>query len=272
MTDPRDEGNQQIVDWVSTIPYATHHHTARKKLAQYPNAAEWVDTKYSEWMASGEPQVLWIRGTVGSGKTSVVSRIVESFYSRLDEGDPRRMIYFYCVSAVTPEDIIRSLIAQLAWKEKGSSVEKIVLQRCLEFYQALSSTPSLADWLILLQELCSKSVPLTLVIDGLDECQDASSLLAGLKTYLRTSGPDHIRFLFSSRMHIDVLEYFPDIRIVETTKTATQGDMATYIEQEVKSREKDFDCGESNSEDEKLSQKKLSEDVIRVLSNSASGM
>ncbi|QSZ28864.1 hypothetical protein DSL72_003369, partial [Monilinia vaccinii-corymbosi] len=64
--------NLEIIEWVSVIPYISRHYTARQLLAQYPHAGEWIIKKYTRWLRCDGAPALWLRETIGTGKTSIV--------------------------------------------------------------------------------------------------------------------------------------------------------------------------------------------------------
>ncbi|TGO19475.1 hypothetical protein BTUL_0004g01140 [Botrytis tulipae] len=255
-----DEKNLEVIQWVSYKPYISQHYTARRSLSQYPHAGEWIIDKYTKWLHQNVAPAFWLRGTVGTGKTSIMSTIIESFYSDVARQDDHRMIYFYCISPTTSDDVIRSLVSQLAWTSDGNAIEASIVAI---FDNAKPPNPTIPITALL--KLCQRVSKVIIVIDALDECVDFSKLLATLKN-LQVKQPDGIKFVFSSRLNVDVDKVFTALEGVILTTEDTLKDMSEYIENEVRFKEEDID---SNDEETK---RQLMDQIVRVLSNFAGGM
>ncbi|KAF7884643.1 uncharacterized protein EAF02_004979 [Botrytis sinoallii] len=125
--------------------------------------------------------------------------------------------------------------------------------------------PTTDEWSAALLKLCQRVSKVIIVIDALDECVDFSKLLTVLKK-LQVKQLDDIKFVFSSRLNVDVDKVFTASEGVILTTEDTLKDMSQYIENEVKSKEEDID---SNDEETK---RRLMDRIVRVLSDFAGGM
>ena len=63
------EKSDQILNWLSTIPYPEHHE--RKVLEVLPGTGQWflTDSRLQEWQQLSSSSFLWLRGILGSGKS-----------------------------------------------------------------------------------------------------------------------------------------------------------------------------------------------------------
>ncbi|TGO76195.1 hypothetical protein BELL_0169g00150 [Botrytis elliptica] len=263
--DRTDEKNLEVIQWVSDKSYISQHYTARQLLSQYPHAGEWIIEKYTPWLHRNEAPAFWLRGTIGTGKTSIMSTIIESFYSDVARQDDQRMIYFYCISPTTSDDVIRSLVSQLAWTLDGNAIEASIVTMFRNAKPPNPTIPITDEWSAALLKLCQRVSKVIIVIDALDECVDFSKLLATLRK-LQVNQLDGIKFVFSSRLNVDVDKVFTASEGVILTTEDTLKDMSQYIENEVKSKEEDID---SNDEETK---RQLMDRIVRVLSDFAGGM
>ncbi|TGO82675.1 hypothetical protein BPOR_0780g00040 [Botrytis porri] len=263
--DRTDDKNIEVIQWVSDKPYISQHYTARQLLSQYPYAGEWIIEKYTKWLHHDGAPAFWLRGTIGTGKTSIMSTIIESFYSDVARQDDHRMIYFYCISPTTPDDVIRSLVSQLAWTLDGNAIESSILAMFTDAKPPNATIPMTKEWSAALLKLCQRLSKVIIVIDALDECVDFSKLLATLRQ-LQVRQLDGIKFVFSSRLNVDVNKVFTASDGVTLTTEDTLKDMSAYIGKEVRSKEEDID---SNDEETK---RQLMDQIVRVLSNFAGGM
>jgi hypothetical protein len=175
------------------------------------------------------------------------------------------MIYFYCVSPTTQDDIIQSLVGQLAWSSDGTSIEPSVQSLYNHAKSPNGTRPLQEDWLRVLVGLCRRINRIIIVIDALDECVDFSNLLTNLKELQRDLG-NRVKFVFSSRMNVVVDQEFPDSPLIELSPKKTSTDMLKYIECEVRFRENLFDCNDETSK------RLLSDRIVSVLTQLAGGM
>ncbi|THV48684.1 hypothetical protein BGAL_0233g00010 [Botrytis galanthina] len=263
--DKTDDKNLEVIQWVSDKPYISLHYTARQLLSQYPHAGEWIIEKYTKWLHQNEAPAFWLRGTIGGGKTSIMSTIIESFYSDVARQDDHRMIYFYCISPTTSDDVIRSLVSQLAWTPDGNTIEASIVAMFENAKPPNPTIPITDEWSAALLKLCQRVSKVVIVIDALDECVDFSKLLATLRK-LQVKQLDGIKFAFSSRLNVDVDKVFTASEGVILTTEDTLKDMSEYIENEVRFKEEDIDCNDEETKQELMDQ------IVRVLSNFAGGM
>ena len=263
--DRTDDKNLEVIQWVSDKPYISQHYTARQLLSQYPHAGEWIIEKYNKWLHQNEAPAFWLRGTIGTGKTSIMSTIIESFYSDVARQDDQRMIYFYCISPTTSDDVIRSLVSQLAWTLDGNAIETSILAMFNDAKPPNATIPITEDWSAALLKLCQRVSKVIIVIDALDECFDFSKLLATLRK-LQIKQLDGVKFVFSSRLNVDVEKVFTGSEGVTLATEDTSKDMSIYIENEVRSKEEDIECWDEATKRQFMNR------IVLVLANFAGGM
>ncbi|KAF7894971.1 hypothetical protein EAF00_006785 [Botryotinia globosa] len=194
-----------------------------------------------------------------------MSTIIESFYSDVARQHDQRMIYFYCISPTTSDDVIRSLVSQLAWTLDGNAIEASIVAMFDDAKPPNHTIPTTDEWSATLLKLCQRVSKVIIVIDALDECVDFSKLLATLRK-LQVKQLDGIKFVFPSRLNVDVDKVFTASEGLILTTEDTLKDMSEYIENEVRFKEEDID---SNDEETK---RQLMDQIVRVLSNFAGGM
>ncbi|KAB8291199.1 hypothetical protein EYC80_009886 [Monilinia laxa] len=203
--DRTDEKNFKIIQWISVKPYVSQHYTARQLLVEYPHAGKWIIEKYTKWLHCDGAPAFWLRGTIGTGKTSIV------------------------------------LVSQLAWTLNGNAIEQSIVDMFNNAQPPDTTLPTPEDWLEALLKLFQRVRKVIIVIDALDECVDFSKLLTMLKR-LQVQRVDCVSFLFSSRLNVDVDKVFPGSDGIILTAEDTSKDMSRYIEDEVKSKEGDIEC------------------------------
>ncbi|KAK6343699.1 hypothetical protein TWF730_011289 [Orbilia blumenaviensis] len=193
-----------------------------KWLCEAPSFSDWISGirgfSTREEQATNRKRVFWLKGSVGTGKTTLIYQTVSHFQQ---EPIPDiRFVPYYCnakkaskeASGPTNITIVRALCYQLAWE--GGNVAKIA-----EDLHHESKAPGQAvtdkDWEKLFENLIesilSNGTRIIIVIDALDECKDMASyetLIILLKGLLGDSKFDNLYYLVSSRHHVPVKKLF----------------------------------------------------------------
>jgi hypothetical protein len=196
------------------------------------------------------------------------STLVEGFYSDVSRDADHRLLYFYCIAPTTEEDVLRSLVAQLAWSSEGKSIHESVVQQYRKSKSSITGPLSRDDCVQFMPILCRTVARVTVIIDALDECKDYGSLLVSLKkiqSALLDYQKANLKFVFSSRMLVIVDVNFPKPHCVLVIPEGTSRELLGYVRKEVKSKQKFLVCDEQTS-------KQLLEKVVTVLMDHARGM
>jgi hypothetical protein len=191
--------------------------------------------------------MLWLRGIMGSGKTNLVSAVVDAAMEDQTQGlSAAPILYYYCADQegsggrCDPQDVMRSLLRQLSVKDDGSC--EIVEQMLFEFQRrqaiAKSHMGSLdklesseyTRWII---ELL-RTYQAFIIIDAIDEIDvsDRHPLLKELIT-LRDSQYASVKIFLSSRDDTNLsqwLEGTPEIRL---QTMSTRDDMQLFVRHNV---------------------------------------
>jgi ankyrin repeat domain-containing protein 50 len=168
------------------------------------------------------------------------SHIIEWHLKTIQSSKTKRLVFFYCSQnggkRTSPEDVFRSLVAQLAWSVDGSSIAKSVKY---EYENRKNRELSLDECRELLASLIALYQQTTVVVDALDECEYYDRLLRSLMKMALKRTPKAIKFFFSSRTNVTLPEGFPTWEKLEldSQKSLTGEDMKRYIQTEVKDRE-----------------------------------
>lgn len=185
------------------------------------------------------PPVFWLRGHVGTGKSSLASIIVEKQLENLGSNNEERLGYFYYCGKThqpsEPLEILQCLLTQLARSSDGQTLA----QPIIEMYKRAtpisgSGKPSVDDCVELLKVLPEGCPRVTIIIDALDECFDWWTLIASLKGIMR--GTNRIRHFLTSRMHVEKKELIPDCATIGPEDNVA--DVKNYIKNEIKNRDR----------------------------------
>ncbi|MBE3049369.1 ankyrin repeat domain-containing protein [Candidatus Bathyarchaeota archaeon] len=261
-----------IVNWVSGIPIENDHADVRQKLGEgHYTSGRWFldDPQVTAWM-NWDPgcRSLWLRGGMGTGKSSLASILVEELVQSPDG----IIAFFYCSRNIDEkaqkpmqrnnvDNVLRSLLAQSAVSTDGGSISDGVKKRYLRDKRRVLSGFALEsnDCLMILRELISRQpdTHFTFVVDALDESEDYDTLQTLLHS---VSTARNVRFFFSSRLDVKVEDSFMDARAI-TIDSQNCDDIERFLKVEV-SRRRDG-CGITDPQVDKLK---------NILLNRANGM
>ncbi|KAF2968890.1 hypothetical protein GQX73_g4697 [Xylaria multiplex] len=238
--------NMEILKWIKNSnedPEPTHETVKERtglSVAEI-KAGEWLldIPQFKTWVdgiveGKNEKRVLWLKGVMGTGKTTLMCRVVSEFKDQPRRGI--RFIQYYCDGSNTKEKskppdyqtIIRALCCRLAWNDDGS-----IANAATDLFNESKNTrdESVGDkrWETLLNNLISaQPAAVVLAIDALDECRDTSNCRKLLE-WLRSVKHPRLYLLFSSRPHVEVRDYFPDVESIDIVSPQAESDMETFI-------------------------------------------
>ncbi|KAM0421036.1 hypothetical protein ACHAPT_011107 [Fusarium lateritium] len=201
--------------------------------------AEWAfeTEQFQSWLWGDGLAVLHITGKIGSGKTILTSSIVEHL---CQIRQPNQYISFFFsrfdnLTTLSSDTIIRSLIQQLLSVAPMETMNPVLAAEITDRLQkAQDDFFSLAT----LSELYKAASKFTrdwfIILDGVDECESEQQRLVYdfLSHFLRSSGLERIRILFSSRettrQAID--SSFGDVERLITGTSHTSADIVAFAE------------------------------------------
>lgn len=159
---------------------------------QYSARCQWLvdHENFEKWYAPGTSSVLWLNGTIGTGKTTVMARAINEMQkSQMIEIDAMPLAIFFFQKALGPSasllsvvTCLRSLIRQLSWNNTTAQVDLEAEKKYTECQNQHSddSSLSLGECRSLLKHLVSERETY-IMIDAIDECENPNELLSELK-------------------------------------------------------------------------------------------
>ena len=209
-----------------------------------PQFDSWCDTFLSSECPPAAKRVLWLRGTYGTGKTTLLyhTYIALKDNPEFHIGSRKvRIVPYFCEAKGTTrpdyETIIRALIRHLSLLP-DFSLAKVAR----DWYSKATSTrgqgddPDVGEWEDFFEELVQGAVreyKFVFIVDALDECLDlreAELFLDFMSKRIMRSYPN-VYMLCSSHQQVRVSDYFYEERRhdVEVTPTATAHEMEKFI-------------------------------------------
>jgi len=214
--DLKESQRLKVFEWLSTIPYISHHRSKEKILM--PESGMWLMEKpeFIEWMDSSTSSILWLHGIPGSGKSMLVARVIQYLQGQIPKTDGQASLaYFYCARTANepersnPVELLRSIIEQLSCYDEESPIRPPVVGAYMEKKkEARGRKPDklyLEDCVEILLALLDTN-PATIVIDGLDECDPRrrQDLLDALQKIMKESN-NVVKVFVSSRDDHDLV-------------------------------------------------------------------
>lgn len=255
-----------------------NHHRARLKDC-LPGSGRWLfkNEKFVQWRKSSVSSLIWLHGIPGSGKSILVSSVIEHLYSENFENKQAAPIsYFYCTrnaaepERANPDEILRCILEQLSFSGVDPSMREAVVEAYKKKKkEAKGRAPeklSLSETVELVPLLLENN-PAIIVIDALDECDPARrpDLIIALDSIIQESS-SLVKVLISSRSDGDIachLGKWPGVRIEERdNKVDIEKFVRTKVAQAIEERR----LIKGNVS------KQLEDKIIEALTSGAQGM
>ncbi|KAL8792738.1 MAG: hypothetical protein Q9195_004625 [Heterodermia aff. obscurata] len=238
------EERRQVFRWMSEIEYRSHHEDLSKGLL--PNSGQWLldHELFIEWGQSNVSSILWLHGIPGSGKTRLVSRIIDVM---ADEGQAGQSptAFFYCARSTAepergqPAEILGAILRQLCSSKPDMPIKGPVAKEYKTRRQKADDDCSrvrklsVEDCTRLITEL-TKDNPATIIIDALDECDEDTrhELLEALEMLVGES-TELVRVLVSSRDDVDITLRLDSCKNVSISADCNARDIERFVVSEV---------------------------------------
>jgi hypothetical protein len=160
---------RKIVAWLAPPDPGTNHATARQHHESQTGGWLLKSTQYTNWK-TGAVGHLWMYGKAGCGKTILSSTAIEDIRDTCEkDADTSHAFFYFSFSDERKQsdgDLLRSLVAQLGWRQPGLSMLR---QAYENGRQSVPGPDELEKILLASIRSCSK---VYLLVDALDECPE----------------------------------------------------------------------------------------------------
>lgn len=214
---------------LSTINQARPWKQAMRQ--RVPGTAEWFkqDSTFGDWMGDPETAMLWCSGTLGAGKTILLSNMIAYLHT---VRKPTDVISYYFCSPDNEESLnARNILGSIARQMMGTTIDRANADGLLSLYNDSQDleTDDMIDFVI--SRLEDDRVDY-LIIDGLDECSNRDvEKLASATSKLCGKRVKDLKILCSGRPELE-RELFrthkPKYKMA-LARQCTESDMDRYI-------------------------------------------
>ncbi|KAI9787978.1 MAG: hypothetical protein M1816_007282, partial [Peltula sp. TS41687] len=221
----------EILRWLSPEPYIQHHEQIKIDVLQ--GTGQWLlsDPVFATWRNESVSSILWLHGMIGSGKSKLISIVIEDAMQGFHAGHNNPPAFFYCSrnTAEPARSEPQAIIASLARQLSNLRPEHPLLKPAIEIHKK-KEAQGFASGRLRIEESCALIIqlvehyPLTIiVIDALDECnpEKRDDLLEALETILEESS-NLVKIFVSSRDDQDIVlhfQHYPNLEIKSDRNT-----------------------------------------------------
>jgi hypothetical protein len=225
---------RKIVAWLAPPDPGTNHATARQH--HESQTGDWLlkSTQYTNWK-TGDVSHLWMYGKAGCGKTILSSTAIEDIRDTCQKDADASYAFFYFSFSdkrkQSDGDLLRSLVAQLGWREPGLSMLRQAYENAS---QGVPGPDELEKILLASIRSCSK---VYLLVDALDECPEDNetrqSVLARIERL--TQDASNLKIFATSR-ELDSIRKSMEALAAEPLRVITRAvdvDIQAYLSTEL---------------------------------------
>lgn len=243
----KEEEYAGMLRWVSTVPYSRHHERISENRVY--GTGEWLlaHPNYLQWKSSSSSGLLLLQGIMGSGKTSLTSKVIDSFLSE-KQAKSALFGYFYCANNVSeperadPSHILRSLLQQMTFV--GDSARSVRETLMIEYQKRKAevkvdgfemSQLSIDDCTKMLLDIMWSN-PAVIVIDAIDEVEEArrNELVYSLNR-IAAQASSIVKIILTSRFSNDLTLQINDPTVITVNRSDSRSDMELFVRQRLDS-------------------------------------
>ncbi|KAJ3816763.1 hypothetical protein F5880DRAFT_1512366, partial [Lentinula raphanica] len=226
------EEESKLREWLSAPDCSTNYTTALSK--RVAGTCQWIfeDPTYLKWKEEGS--ILWIQGKAGSGKTFLITSIIEDFEKM---NCLSVAIYYYfdirdnIGTKLSFRGLLLSLIMQLGAQDQKIHPALQILHKSSK--HGLSQFKPTDDKLMetlteIIKDLVQKEHQIHIIVDALDECKDAHSVIRFIDEIANLCP---VKAIISSRSYQS--ENHPYSTISLNNNDMVDQDIATFVEMQI---------------------------------------
>lgn len=260
----QEKERRELLMWLSEISYEGDHKYAGNE--RTGGTGDWVfqRTEYKSWESSDKSNMLLLNGGVGTGKTKLVSRMIDRL---LHQQGNNGIAFFYCKRGdqlrTSAESILRCYIKQLCSSRTNGAISDMIVGK-YEENCSKGNPPTTLDEKEsqeYLQRLIVNFQRVTLILDGLDECseKEQEKVIRHLECLVK-SRVTGLKVLISSRPNGKSTRHMRTISRISINSSDNQHDIRMFVQSRVS---EDRNSG---------TDKKLDNEIVNTICKNSDGM
>ncbi|KAJ7688186.1 ankyrin repeat-containing domain protein [Mycena rosella] len=220
------EKRRAILDWISPLNFLQRQADIFSTLQ--PGTGEWLlaEAQFQDWK-SGAEQVLWCRGIPGAGKTVLASLVVNHLETRA-RNENLGLACIYLNHKETDTQTIPNLLGGLLKQLILGTPIPSEVNSLYAHHSSRQTRPAPDEFRKALNSALVGYPQVYFIIDALDEYPEHPRHL--FLKHLATLVPQ-IKILLTSRPHINLDSYFPNLKIIEIQ--AAEEDIHRYLDTQI---------------------------------------
>ncbi|KAL6891603.1 hypothetical protein HDV57DRAFT_507814 [Trichoderma longibrachiatum] len=230
---------EEVMNFISSEKFGKGHATIRD--TRTPGTGDWLihHEGFRDWQAiPSASTVLCLKGTVGTGKTYLTSRVIDHVRGTLqtsahDEG----FAFYYCnrsgTSMQDPLSALRSLARQLTYKAFNyGRIQKKVIQR-YEIARHEGRDFGYRDCRELILDSLNLYPRTTIILDALDESDITTYNLAEILIDLVGEAAKPVKLFVSSRPDREYMDAFDAKSTITVDGSNQRGDIEKFLQEKL---------------------------------------
>ncbi|KAL6819639.1 ankyrin repeat-containing domain protein [Trichoderma sp. SZMC 28015] len=222
----------EMLDWLTRTDYGPQQSDYFNR--RQPDTGIWFleSVEFQNWVATGK-QTLFCPGIPGAGKTILTSIVIDYLCSKFYNNSKIGIAYIYCNFKMQDEQKIDGLLASvLKQLAESQSCLPESIKSLYNRHKAKRTRPSINEILTVLQSVMLMYSRIFIIVDALDECQDASGCRARFISELSNLQKNNGTNIFAtSRFIPDIRDKFKGSKEVEIR--ARDEDVRKYLESQI---------------------------------------
>lgn len=239
----------QVLKWLTQVQHGTFHENVKSDRLE--SSGRWLlnSSSFRRWLTCKESSLVWMHGILGSGKTHLVSVVVDYLINAqkakqaAQQIQPTQLAFFYCssnkagsdapkdASRSEPVEVFRSIVKQLAQIQGRQDVDFAVKEKYRQLKPEVGEPRKLTmiECIDLITTLSRKD-PTTIVIDALDELKLATrvSLIKGMEEIINNC-PENTKVFLSTRHVPTIVKHLDSHPSFEITADKNGNDIRNFI-------------------------------------------
>ncbi|RYP25105.1 hypothetical protein DL766_007134 [Monosporascus sp. MC13-8B] len=227
-----NQTQKEILKWLSPVDYRSSYASAVSRC--YAGTGQWLleTPAFRSWRDGEGPNLLWLSGFAGSGKTILVSNAVRNLtvWAGEEKSRPQVACFFCDFRSAKSQDvavIMGNIVSQLI--VQSGSIPALVEEAFQTSTVAGTYRSPEIPFLVDVLELLTCQSRALVLIDGVDEVDERRDLLSFLQQSCRPQS--NVRILVSSREEQDLRESLVDVHNIRIEERISQvnDDISRYL-------------------------------------------